>query len=300
LEDEVKLKFDALRGSIDDAREDLLQELADSYNETVNQLEVSFNEINDELKKSWLDRAIEFIETVGKTIYQLAELLFSILTRLAHLVWSIIKHPIRFFETLVSGLAEAIKKFVGNIGTYLQEAFWTWITGASPARNIQLSAASGVESLFDLVLQVLDLGPAGLRAIVEKVFGKKFMEQLDRVLALADKAVEPLKILIEKGPLALWEHIQEQLASVVKSTFERIKESVFFALIEKAVKWIAGFFVPGGGFVKIVVAIVKAFQFVANNLERIRSFFDSVFDSMEAALEGRTDVVASKIIVGLK
>jgi hypothetical protein len=300
LEADVKMKFDILRGSIDAAREDLLQELADQYNETVNQLEVSFNEINDELKKSWLDRAIEFIETVGKTIFQLVDLVISILSRLASLVWKIIKHPIRFFETLVSGLGQGISMFVKNFGTYLQEAFWTWLTGASPARNIRLSVGSGVESLFDLVLQVLDLGQEGLRAIVEKVFGKKFMQGLDKVLALADKAIEPLTILLTKGPLALWEHLREQLGTLVHSTFERIKESVFFAFVEKGLKWIAGFFVPGGGFVKVVKAVVAAFQFVADNLERLRVFFDSVFDSLEAAVEGRTEVVANKIIVGLK
>ena len=64
--------------------------------------------------------------------------------------------------------------------------------------------------------------------------------------------------------------------------------------------WIAGFFVPGGGFVKIVKAIVRAFQFVAENLDRIRLFFDSVFDSMEAATQGNPSGVASKIITGLK
>jgi hypothetical protein len=120
------------------------------------------------------------------------------------------------------------------------------------------------------------------------------------VLAIADKAVEPLKILLDKGPVALWEHLHEQLGKLIDSTFERIKESVFFAFVEKALKWIAGFFVPGGGFVKIVKAIVKAFQFVADNLQRLQHFFDSVFDSMEAAVEGRTEVVAEKIIVGLK
>ena len=72
-----------------------------------------------------------------------------------------------------------------GFGVYLQEAFWTWLTGASPARNIRLSASSGLDSLFDVVLQVLDLGRDGIRAIVEKVFGKEFMAQLDRVLALS-------------------------------------------------------------------------------------------------------------------
>ncbi|MBF8305806.1 MAG: hypothetical protein HW398_994 [Acidobacteria bacterium] len=157
LEQEVQMKFENLEASIDDTREDLLQTLADQYTESVQQLEKTFNEINDELKKGWLERAAEFIKTVAKTIFQLAELLLTILVRMANLIWDIIKHPIRFFETLVAGLKQGIGDFIGHIGTYMQEAFWSWITKATPAKNIRLSASSGVEGLFDLVVQVLNL-----------------------------------------------------------------------------------------------------------------------------------------------
>jgi hypothetical protein len=300
LEQEVKMKFESLEASIDDTREDLLQTLADQYSESVDQLEKTFNEINDELKKGWLERAAEFIKTVGKTIFQLADLLFTILVRMARLVWDIVKHPIRFFETLVAGLMQGIGKFISNIGTYLQEAFWTWITGATPAKNIRLTGGSGPESLFGVVLQVLSLTPADLRAIAEKVLGKEFMQLLDKGEQLVEKALEPVTILLTKGPLALWEYIKDSVASMIRSTFDRIRESVFNTFVEKGLKWIAGFFIPGGGFVKVVKAVFRAFQFVVENLERIRHFFDSVFDSMEAATQGKTDGVASKIIAGLK
>jgi hypothetical protein len=161
--------------------------------------------------------------------------------------------------------------------------------------------------LFDLVVQVLNLGPADLRASVEKVLGKEFMQMIDKAMAFGEKAMafgekalEPVAILFSKGPGALWEHIKDQLGGIIRSSFDRIRESVFNTFVEKALKWIAGFFIPGGGFVKIVKAIFRAFQFVAENLERIRLFFDSVFDSMEAATQGRTEGVASKIITGLK
>jgi hypothetical protein len=154
--------------------------------------------------------------------------------------------------------------------------------------------------LFDLVMQVLNLGPPELRAIVDRVLGPEFMQMIDKGVAFAEKAFEPISILLTKGPLAFWHYIEETLGSIIQSSFDRIKESVFFAFVEKGIKWIAGFFVPGGGFVKVVKAIVRAFQFVADNLDRIRHFFDSVFDSMEAATQGNTAGVASKIVTGLK
>ena len=300
LEGEVKLKFESLEASIDDAREDLLQTMADEYSENVGQLEKTFKDINDELKKSWIDRAIEFVKTVGKTIFQLAELLLSILVRVAYLIWDIIKHPIRFFETLVSGLKQGIGSFIDNIGTHMKEAFWTWITGATPGKTIRLSLGDGVAGLFDMALQVLNLGPQELRAIVDKKLGKEFLQMVDKGIALGEKLLEPVIILLTKGPMAFWEYIKDTVGDIIQSSFERIRESVFNAFIENGLKWIAGFFIPGGGFVKIVKAIVKAFQFVAENLENIRNFFDSIFDSMEAAVEGKTEGVANKIVAGLK
>ncbi len=161
--------------------------------------------------------------------------------------------------------------------------------------------------LFDLVLQVLSLQPADLREIAEKVIGRETMELIykaialgEKVLEIGGKVLEPIIILFTKGPGALWEWIKETLADMVSSTFDRIREAVFNAFVEKGLKWIAGFFIPGGGFVKIVKAIFAAFQFVVENLDKIRAFFDSVFDSMEAATEGRTEGVAAKIVTGLK
>jgi hypothetical protein len=300
LQEEVRLKFQNLEASIDEARDDLLQTLADQYSEHVNQLETTFREIDDELKKSWIDRAVDFIVTVGKTVFQLAELLFSILVRVYHLVWDIIRHPIRFFETLVSGLRQGIGDFVGNLGTHLQEAFWTWVTGATPVQDLRLSASSGVASLFDLVTRVLALGPAELRVIVERVLGKGVLELLDRGTAFGERALEPVTILLTRGPAAFWDHVRDTLGSIIESAFDRIRESVFYAFVEKGLKWIAGFFVPGGGFVKIVKAILRAFQFVAENLDRIRHFFDAVFESMADALQGSPGGVAGKIVAGLK
>ena len=300
LEQEVKMKFETLEASIDDTREDLLQTLADQYSENVAQLEKTFNEINDELKKGWLERAAEFIKTVAKTIFQLADLLLTILSRMASLIWEIVKHPIRFFETLVGGLVRGIKDFVDNIGTYMQEAFWTWVTGTTSAKGIRLSSGSGVESLLGIVLQVLALTPADLRASAEKILGKEFMQVFDKGMHLAEKALEPVTILLTKGPGALWQWIKETLASTIQSTFDRIRQSVFNTFVEKALKWIAGFFIPGGGFVKVVKAVFRAFQFVVENLERIKHFFNSVFDSMEAATQGKTEAVASRIVTGLK
>ncbi|HVY04699.1 MAG TPA: hypothetical protein VHB46_01860 [Burkholderiales bacterium] len=300
LEQEVKMKFGNLEASIDDARNDLLDTLADQYSESVAGLEKSFNEINDELKKSWIDRAIEFVETVGRTIFQLADLLLTILSRMASLIWTIVKHPIRFFETLVAGLMQGIGDFIDNIGTHLKEAFWTWITGTTAAKGIKVSEGSGAGGLFGIVLQVLSLTPSDLRAIVDKVLGPEFMQMVDKGIAAGEKILEPVILLVTKGPGALWDHIKDSLSSMVESTFERIKESVFYTFVEKGLKWVAGFFVPGGGFVKVVKAVFRAFQFVMDNLENIRNFFDSVFDSMEAATQGKTDGVAAKIVNGLK
>ena len=146
---------------------------------------------------------------------------------------------------------------------------------------------------------MLDLGSDKIHAIAEGVLGKELMQMVDRGIEFGEKALEPASILLSKGPLAFWHYIEDTIGGIIQSSFDRIKESVFYAFVEKGLKWIAGFFIPGGGFVKVVKAIFSAFQFVAENLENIRHFFDSIFDSMEAAMQGNTEGVASKVITGL-
>ena len=307
LEEEVKIKFGTLESSIDEAKDDLLHTLADQYKDNLEAMKKSFKDIDDELKKSWIDSAIEFIETVGKTIYQLVNLIISVLARLISIVWDIVKHPIRFFETLVKGLMEGIGDFISNIGTHMTECFWTWVTGSVPSNGVKLTMGSGVEGMFKLVVNVLNLGIQDLKKVAEKVLGKEFMEMTDKVMDMINKGIdigtkvlEPFIILITKGPLALWQYVKEHVQEFIQSSFDKIKESVFFAFIEKGIKWIASFFVPGGGFVKVVQAVVAAFKFIAANLENIRHFFDSILDSMEGAVAGDTTVVKNKIVTGLK
>ena len=136
---------------------------------------------------------------------------------MANLVWDIVKHPIRFFETLVSGLIQGIGRFIDNIGTYMKEAFWTWITGAT-SKSIQPSSASGIESLFDSWIQVLNLSAADIREIVERIAGKDMMQKIEKGIEPGEKALEPLSILLYEGPLAFWNYIKDKLEDIIKSS----------------------------------------------------------------------------------
>lgn len=307
LTKEVNLKFEALESSIEDTQNELLESLSEQYAENVNNLKKTFNEINDDLKKSWLTKAAEFLEVVAKTILDLADLLLSILVRIASLVWDIVQHPIRFFETLVRGLVKAIDTFISDIGTYLEEAFWSWLTGASAAKSIKLGPGSGVEKLFGLVVQVLSITKEDLKKIAEKVFGKevvvmveKGLEIGEKVTAEAKKLLEPAAILMRDGLGAFWEYLKDTMAKMVDGVIKKIKETVFFEFVSRGLKWIAGFFVPGGGFVKVVKALLAAVQFLVNNMERIKVMFDSILDSFEKAVKGDEGGVVARVLVGIK
>lgn len=307
LGDEVTAKFGILETSIDDAKEDLLNSLADEYKDNMKAMEKSFKDISDDLKKGWIDKAVEFVEAVAKTISDLVDLVVSSLKRLANIIWDIVKHPIRFFETLVTGLLDGVGEFIDHIGTYLQESFWTWITGAVQGAGIKLTPGSGVEGMFKMVLNVLNLGPEDLKQVAGKVLGQEFIQMIDKVMDLINKGMEigakilePVVILFTQGPAALWEYIKQHVEEFIQSAFDRIRDSVFFALIEKGIKWVASFFIPGGGFVKVVGAILSAFQFVAANIDKIRSFLDAIFSSMERAIAGDSSGVKNKVITGLK
>jgi len=97
------------------------------------QLQEEFDKIDEELGSSWITDAINFIGEVGRAIWRLGALLMSIGERIADQINAILAAPKKFFSTLVSGINQGIDKFTSNIGTYLKQGFWMWLTGASSA-----------------------------------------------------------------------------------------------------------------------------------------------------------------------
>jgi hypothetical protein len=296
---EVEDKFTDLESAVEEQQEELLETLSDLYVENVNKLQQEFDKINEELGSSWIADAINFIGEVASAIRKLGALLRSIIERIAGLVDEILAAPKRFFASLVSGINQGIDKFTSNIGTYLEQGFWMWLTGASSARNIQIPEKMDAKGMFSLALQMIGIDRVFLLERIRVKLGAGVEKLLARAEAAGEKLLEPVRILMQGGIGALWDWVKEEVSSRIEEIFTKIKEEIFEAIIKKALIWVASLFIPGLGFIRLVQAIYKALRWLVDNISRIVDMVNSFLDSIALAVQGNVGAIVNKVIKGL-
>ena len=294
-----QLQFDTLEDSVREKEQELADTLAESYRSNVDSLQESFDKIKEDISRGWIGAAIDFIKEVAEVIGKLGDLLFSVLSRLSNIIGDILAHPIRFIENLASGVGAGFAQFIKNIDEYLVAGFFEWLRGSTgPA--IILPEKFDAAGLFDLVAQVLGLTYANFRKIAVKVWGKAAVELLETGAAVAEKGLEIFQLVREKGLSGLWEFIQASLSSLVEELIQKVKQTVLFATIEKALAFIAGLFTPVGAFIKAAQTIYRGIRFLIDNIDRIAEIVDAFLSSVELAVAGKTDAIAQKIINALR
>ena len=294
-----KLQFDTLEDSVREKEQELANTVAESYRSNVDSLQESFNKIKEDISRGWIGGAIDFVVGVAEVIGKLSDLLWSVLSRIGNVVVDILAHPIRFVENLAAGIGTGFALFIKNIGEYLVAGFFEWLRGAA-GPVITLPEKFDAAGLFNLVAQVLGFTYDNFRRIAVKVWGKAAVELLEAGAAAAEKGLEIFQIVREKGLAGLWEFIQASLSSLVEELIQKVKETVLFAAIEKALGFVAALFTPVGAFIKAAQTIYRGIRFLMDNIDRIAEIVDAFLTSVELAVAGKTDVIAQKIVTALR
>jgi len=294
-----QLQFETLEDSVREKEQELADTLAESYRSNVDSLKGSFDKIKEEISRGWIGGAIDFVVGVAEVIGELGDLLFSVLSRIANVIGDILAHPIRFIENLAAGIGAGFAQFIKNIDKYLVSGFFEWLRGsAGPA--IKLPEKYDAAGLFDLIAQVLGLNYENFRKIAVKVWGKAAVEFLEKGAAVAEKGLEIVQLIREKRLAGLWEYIHSSLSSLVEELIQKVKQTVLYATIEKALAFVASLFTPVGAFIKAAQTIYRGIRFLIDNKDRIREIVDAFLSSVELAVAGKTDAIAEKIVTALR
>jgi hypothetical protein len=297
--DAYRLQFRNLESSVDEKQTELASNLATSYKQNVDTLRKTFDKINEDVKKSWIERAAEFVVEVATTIYNLGNLLKTVLVRVAHVVGDILAHPIRFLGNLAAGIKQGFDTFIGNFDGYLLSGFFDWLRGSVGGTGIKLPDKFDTAGLFSLALQVIGLTYDNFRSIAAEKIGEPVVAVLEKGVEGAEKVYKFFQLAREDIG-ALWSHIKEVLASAVDEIFEKIKQTVLYETITKVLTYIVTLFNPAGAFIKAAQAIYAGIRFLMDNIERIVALVNAFLDSVELAVKGDVGGIAAKVVFGLQ
>ncbi|MCP2729206.1 eCIS core domain-containing protein [Limnofasciculus baicalensis] len=275
----IQGQFDELEQSVDNKQNELVDSLAQKYNENLQAIDAKIEEMKAE-NRGLVDKATDAIAGTIKTIMQLKDMLMGVLAKAASAVANIIKDPIGFLGNLVSGIKQGFDNFVGNIITHLQTGLMGWLTGAMGALGLQLPEdIFSLQGIFSLVTQILGTTWNYIRMKAVKMFGEPIVKGME-------KTVEIFQIIANKGPMGLWEHVQEHFGDLKETVIEEIKGMLITQVITAGVKWIIGLLNPASAFVKAAMAIYDIVMFFVNQGSQVVELVSAITDAVVAIASG--------------
>ena len=146
-----------------------------------------------------------------------------------------------------------------------------------------------LKGIFSLVMQVLGLTWDYMRAKAVKLLGEPVVKAMEFGL-------EMFQIIREKGVEGIWEYIKEQFADLKETIIDSIKDLLIVQVIQAGIKWLVGLLVPGGGFIKAIMAIK---DFIVFFVESALMLIPTLIEAIRAMAAGSMSLVANAVEKGL-
>ncbi|MBV1800698.1 hypothetical protein [Siccirubricoccus sp. G192] len=280
-------EFERMGGEIEERKGGLIDRLGEKYAESRRQVDERAQAFRDANKSLW-DRAKEAVAGVIQTIMEFRALLLGILAKAAGVVDSILDDPIRFLRNLVSGVKAGLDAFIANIVNHLKAGFMQWLFGTLAAAGIQIPERFDLKGIFGLILSVLGLTYANIRARAVRLLGEPLVARLESV-------AEVFKILITEGPAGIWRMLLERLEALKEQVLGQVREMLIVQVLKAGVVWLIGLLNPASAFVKACKAIYDIVMFFVERGRQIAEFVNSILDSLAAIVAGNLGAMARAV-----
>ncbi|MCB9124193.1 MAG: hypothetical protein H6643_06710 [Caldilineaceae bacterium] len=190
----------------------------------------------------------------------------------------IIDNPGGFLGNILGAVTGGIQRFADNFVQHLQAGIIGWLTGSLSSAGITLPERFDLMGVLSLVQQILGLTWENVRQRAVRLVGERAVQALEFVGGY-------IQTLITGGWSALWERIQNDLATLCDMVFEQIRNFLVERVVLAAIQWLASFN-PIGGIVKIVMTVYNFFMFLRDQLQRIFALAQTVIGALSDIARG--------------
>jgi hypothetical protein len=194
------------------------------------------------------------------------ELIVSILANASSAIIDILANPVGFFINLLSGLKQGFSQFFDNIGTHLLNGVVSWLTGEMQALGIQPPADFSFGSIFSFILQVLGITIDNIFRLLATRIGEERAQRLRGMLDMATGAWSFVADVVERGPAAIWERIEQQLSNLWDTVLTNIITYINERIIAQATVWLLGM-LDISGIMPVVNSIIAIYHAVQSFVE---------------------------------
>ncbi len=280
-------QFDGLESEVDSKRDALVDDLASRYVEARNAVDDEIKTMQDENKGLWA-KAKEAVAGAVETILKLKDMLLGVLARAAGAIDKIIRDPIGFLGNFVTAVKTGITNFAANIGEHLKKGLQGWLLGSLAEAGIELPEKFDLKGIVQLVLSLLGLTWANIRARIVRVIPEP-------VMAVLEKTVDFIQVIQAEGIGGLWKLIVDKVGDLKDMVMAQIEDFVVTRIVKAGITWLISLLNPAAAFIKACKMIYDVVMFFVEKASQIKEFVDSVLDSVESIASGGVGAVAGYI-----
>ena len=208
--------------------------------------------------------------------------IFDFFDRAGQQIMKILKEPGVFFNNLMKAVGGGVRGFAKNIRQHLVSGLIGWLTGALSEVEITLPEKFDVKGIFDLVMQILGLTTANIKARVIKRY-----PPAEKIFDVIEKGIAIILKIKNEGPVALWEEAKKSLGNLKKMVLSGIRSFVITTVVKEAITWLLGLLNPAGALIKILKLLFDFVMFLVQRFQQIKDFVLSAYNSIAAIASGQ-------------
>jgi hypothetical protein len=254
--------------------------LASKYNEALKSVD---DEIAKEKAKNegLVNKAIDAVKGVIKTIMDLKNLLLGVLRKAASAVMLILKDPVGFLKNLVGAVGAGLKQFLKNIVKHLEQGLVSWLLGVTAQAGLTLPKSFDVKGILMLIAGLLGLTWQFIRSRIVRKIPEKMVAAVETGVTLITK-------IRKEGIAGLWDEIKTQIGDLKHTLISKVTEFLLPTIIVAGILWVLSLLNPASAFVRACKLIIDIVQFIVERGRQIIDFVNAVLDAVIAIAKGGT------------
>ena len=239
-----------------------------------------------------LGRLLRFLGAVAKKVLEfifegamliagpIGEQIVRIVHKVGDTFNKIVEDPIGFLNNLIEAAKLGFQQFGKNIWEHLKTGLIEWLVGALEGAGLVLPKVWDLKGIVDLVLQILGITYAKMRAKLVKVIGEDKVVMLERIFAF-------VKLLVTEGPAAAWQKIVEAIGSLWDMVIGGIKDWAIGKIVTAAITKLATMFNPAGAIIQAIIGIYNTVAFFIERIKQILALVEAIVDSIANIAAGK-------------
>ncbi|MDX2032413.1 MAG: DUF4157 domain-containing protein [Blastocatellia bacterium] len=236
----------------------------------------------------WGALARQLFEAIMRALGLDPAALYELIGRAQDSLQTIIDDPGAFLGHVLDAVSGGFQKFGQNFLQHLQTGIIGWLTGQLGGAGITLPERFDLMGVLSIVQQILGLTWDNIRHRLARLIGERGVQVLEFVAGY-------VQTLIQGGWSALWERIQEDLASLRDMVLDQIKTFLVERIIMAAITRLATMFNPVGAILNLVLTLYNLYTFLRDQLARIFAVVQSVVNAVSDIARGVIEPAATKV-----